>query len=178
MEKKSKIRYVILIIAVMTGFTCIFTTTVMAKSTKYTLDAEAVQIFIQPQESWMEDDVLHIRQYIVNSLSGAIDGKSFTGHNEIYSHVKIDFGTPYPWELIINGKVTWYITLDGQVGTFYGPVNVKGLYMGPDFRVYDGKITLQGAGDFSGWKLFSKVRSVPGSDPATNIFSGTILIPH
>ena len=175
--KKSKIRYVILIIAVITGFTCAFTTAIQGKSTKKVFEAEAVQSKpVEIQDAWMEDGVYHIRQYRENILSGTIDGFAFTGHNEINIHIKIDFATG---DLIGNGKVTWYITVNEELeGTFYGPVNIKGLYIDQFYQDFNGKITLQGAGDFNGWKLFGIVRNLPGSYPPTNILSGSVLIPN
>ena len=172
MKKKSKIRYVILIIAAMTGFTCIFTPVVQGKSTKLVFEAEAVQFHVETQDEWMEDGIYHIIYLKINTLSGKIGGIDFRGQNEINVHVKIDFATR---ELIANGKVTWDITWDGLgglEGTFYGPVNSKGLFMGG----LNSKITLQGAGDFNGWKLFGIVETLPGS--LRNILSGTVLIPN
>lgn len=160
---------VILIIAVITGFMCIFTTVVQGKSTKLVFEAEAVQSEIQIQDEWMENGVYHMRYYRENILSGIIDGIEFTGHNEINMHIKIDFATG---DLIGNGKVTWYITWNEELeGTFYGPVNIKGLYMGD----FNGKIALQGAGDFNGWKLFGRVWRI---DSARNGLYGTVLIPN
>ena len=174
MKKKSKIKNIILIVAIITGFTCIFTTVVQGKSTKLVFEAEAIQFYSETQDEWWEDGVYHMRYLRINNLSGIINGFKFTGRNEINTHVKIDFAT---LELIANGKVTWYITwegLGGLEGTFYGPVNTKGLLTGDS----NSKITLQGAGDFSGWKLFGIVRNLPGSYPPTNILSGTVLIPN
>ncbi|MFX0037501.1 MAG: hypothetical protein ACFE9I_17900 [Candidatus Hermodarchaeota archaeon] len=171
MIKKSNIRYIILIIAVITGFTCVFTTVVQGESTTLVLEAEGVEVDAKSLEQWWEGTVLHIRYYTKRELSGTIGGIAFTGHNEIYTHVKIDFATG---ELIANGKVTWYITLNGRVGTFYGPVNTKGVFMGDQ----SSKIALQGAEGFDGWKLFGIVRNLPGADPPKVIFSGTVLIPQ
>lgn len=172
MRKKSKIRYVILIIAVITGFTCIFTPVVQGKSTKLVFEAEAVQSDFQIQEEWWEDGVLHRRSYTENKLSGTLDGIEFTGHNELNLHIKIDFSTGV---VTLNGKVTWNITWGDfpheLKGTFYGPGNYKGMIMGE----FNGKITLQGAGDFNGWKLFGIVKNLPGGPI---ILSGTVLIPN
>lgn len=174
MKKKSKIKNIILIVAIITGFTCIFTTAVQGKSTKLVFEAEAIQIYSETQDEWWEDGVYHMRYLRINSLSGIINGIEFRGHNEINTHVKIDFAT---LELISNGKVTWYITWDGLgglEGTFYGPVNTKGLLTVDS----NSNITLQGAGDFSGWKLFGIVWNLPNSFPPTNMLSGTVLIPN
>ncbi|MHA1885562.1 MAG: hypothetical protein ACW96S_10950 [Promethearchaeota archaeon] len=172
MKKESKIRYIILIIAVITGFTYMFTTAVQGKSERLAFEAEAVgyPIILEEWVDW-EEEVHHLRILRINDLTGYINGIWFDGINVINSHVKIDLITG---ELIANGKVTWYITWDGEggkTGTFYGPVNTKGVYGG----VLNSKITLQGAGDFDGWKLFGEVWNI---NVITNGLSGTILIPN
>jgi hypothetical protein len=177
MKKKSNLRHIILLIAVITGFTCMFTTIVQGKSTKWVFEATAVQIQpIEIEDEWWEGSVYNTRIERINYLYGTIDGIPFEGYNVINMHVKIDFATP-TLELIANGKVTWYITWYGSGGlggTFYGPVNTKGQYMGD----LNSKIILQGAGDFNGWKLFGEVWNILGSWPPTNELSGTILIPN
>lgn len=159
---------VILIIAVITGFMCIFPIVVQGKSTKLVFEAEAVQRELQIQEEWWEDSVFHRRYYTENNLSGTLDGIEFTGHNELNLHLKIDFSTGV---LTANGKVTWYITWDGLEGTFYGPGNYKGMYLGD----FNGKIALQGAGDFNGWILFGIVWRI---DIVRSGLSGNVLIPN
>ena len=174
MKKKSKIRYVILIIAVITGFTCIFTTVVQGKSTQLVCEAEAVQIDFQIQDEWMEDGVYHIRYYRENSLSGTIDGIKYTGYNEVNSHIKIEANGDYT----ANGKVTSYITWNLREGTFYGPFKVKGfMVIIPSWGDFNGKFVMQGAGDFNGWKLFGTVYFI---DPIIGIngLEGIILIPN
>ncbi len=82
-------------------------------------------------------------------------------------HLKVDLATG---EMILHATATFYITWGDKVGTFHGPVNVKGLPMEPFY----GKFTCQGGGDFKGWKLFGELWQIDGM---ANGLSGTILIP-
>jgi hypothetical protein len=125
----------------------------------------------------MEDDVTHLRYYRESTLSGTIDGTEFRGHNEVNVHIIIEA----TGDFTVNGKQTWYITwyqtCGELVGTFYGPVNGKGFNPPPIWPwdgYYNGKIRLQGAGDFNGWKLFANLWGITEGIIG---FSGTVLIP-
>ncbi|MFX1498926.1 MAG: hypothetical protein ACFFBH_15480 [Promethearchaeota archaeon] len=163
----------ILMITIFTGFACTFATanTGNQRSTRLTFEGEEHQTIWLPYESWGEGKFLHMKVYKEAVTFGTIDGIEFTGHNELDLHVKMDLTT---YEFITIGKVTMYIEWDGLVGTFYGPVIAKGTAgVGP----FEGKIVLQGTGDFEGMKLFGIVWDI---DPyyGINGLSGTILIPN
>lgn len=171
MKKKSKIKYVILIIAVITGFTCIFTTVVQGKSTKLVFEGEAVQIDFQIQDQWMEGGVYHIRYYRKSTDSGTVDGIPFTGYSEANAHLKIEATGDYT----INGKATSYVTWNEREGTFYGSFHIEGfMVIIPSMGDFNGKFAMQGAGDFDGWKQFGISWSI---EEGRYGLSGTILIP-
>ena len=171
MKKHTKISYllVIFIVAVMIGFTGTFAIAKEGnqRSTRYKFVGEGVERLWIPGDMWMEDDILHMRFYKENNLSGTINEIAFTGHSEESFHAKIDQATG---NMVVNGKVTFKITLNELEGTFYGPINTK-IVAG----IMDGKYTMQGAGDFKGWKLFGIVWII---DATTNGISGTILVPN
>lgn len=166
----------VLIITIFTGFACSFA---VAKnnqsSTKLALTA--VETMPYPEgwvplgEPWGNGKFTHQRYYKTASLVGTIEEiGAFSGYDELYLHVIMDLET---FEVISIGKVTMYIFCDnGLEGTFYGNVVAKGVAgIGP----FDGKLTLQGTGDFEGWKLFGDVYLIGGP---VNGISGTILIPN
>jgi len=168
---KKRLKIVILMIAVITGFTCAFSAVfVHAKSTKLDFEAIEVQTYFEPLAEWMEDDVYHLRFYAENAISGTIDGIPFIGHNEVNFHIKSDLMTG---EFTGHAMGTMYFTWNGLVGSFYGSVIIKGSNEG-----FEGKFTLQGAGDFKGMKLFGKVWNIQPPFPPTNELSGTILVPN
>ena len=172
MKKKSKIKYVFLIIAVITGFTCISTIVVQAKSTKLVFEGEAIQVDFQIQDVWMEDGVYHIRYYRKSTLSGTIGGIKFIGHIEANGVIKIEVTGYYT----ATGKATSYTTWNEQKGTFYGPFNVKDfMVIIPSWGDFNGKSATQGTGDFNGWKQFGISWSI---EEGRYGFSGTILIPN
>ncbi|MCE7740303.1 MAG: hypothetical protein GPJ50_13085 [Candidatus Heimdallarchaeota archaeon] len=136
------------------------------KSTKLVFEGETVLSFFQPLEMWMEDDVMHFKFYKEATAYGAIDDIEFTGHLELYFYLKI-----FPsGDWVGHGTVTYYIDLNGMSGYFYGIANGKKVA-----GVMDVKITLQGFGDYIGWKLFA---AEWGIDDVTNGQIGTVLIPN
>ena len=138
-----------------------------AKSKKLDFGGEAVQTLWIPGDVWMEDGVMHMRFYKENDLSGTIGGIPFTGHSEENFHAKIDQATG---NMVVNGKAKFYITCNGQIGVFYGPIKAK-IVAGE----MDAKFTLQGFEDFEGMKLFGIAWNI---GPITNGMSGTILNPN
>ncbi|MHA2473351.1 MAG: hypothetical protein ACXAES_08965 [Promethearchaeota archaeon] len=176
MKKISKIRYAILIIAVITGFTCIFTTVVQGKPTKLVYEATARQIHFQIQYQWMEEDgVTHIIYYRESELSGTVDGIEFSGYSKIYGHAKIEPTGDYT----INGKgtskTTWHLP-EPLEGTFYGHFSVKGFMVKiPSMGYFNGKTVMHGAGDYEGWKFFGESWSI---EEGIYGISGTIFIPN
>lgn len=165
-----KLLLTILIVTAFTGFACTFATA-NESSTKLSFEAEEHQTIWAPYEMWGQGSVLHMNVYKEAYTLGTIDGIGFTGHNELDLHVIMD---PDTFEFITIGKVTMYIEWNGLEGSFYGTVVAKGTAgVGP----FNGKIVLQGAGDFEGMKLFGIVWDI---DPYTGVngLSGTILIPN
>ena len=141
-----------------------------AKSTKLDFGGKAVETLMDPGDTWMEGVVMHMRFYKENDLFVTIDGFPYTGYSEENFHAKINTVTG---NMVVNGKVKFYITLDDeQIGTFYGTIKAK-IVAG----IMDGKYTMQGAGDFDGWKLFGIVYVI---DPIIKIngLEGIILIPN
>ncbi|MFW9825388.1 MAG: hypothetical protein ACFFE4_20775 [Candidatus Thorarchaeota archaeon] len=168
---KKKARIVILMIAVITGFTCAFSTVLVhAKSSKLDFEAIEYQIYFVPLDEWVEDGVYHLRFYKQNDISGTIGGIPFSGYNEVNFHIKSDLMTG---ELTGHGMGTMYLSWNGLEGTFYGTIVIKGTNEG-----FEGKVILQGAGDFEGMKLFCKVWNIAPPFPPTNQLSGTILVPR
>ncbi len=167
----------VLMITMITGFTGIFVTANENNKRSTKLTFEAVETMPWPEgwiplgEPWGDGKFIHQRYYKTATLVGTIeDIGAFSGYDELYLHVRMD---PATFEVISIGKVTLYIFCEnGLEGTFYGSVVSKGVAgVGP----FDGKLKLQGTGDFEGWKLFSEVWLIFGP---INGLSGTILIPN
>jgi len=137
-----------------------------AKSEKWDFDAVAAETYRETRDVWMSGNILHIRLYKENTLTGFINGVPFTGYTVEILHIKMD---PVTFaDFTANGKLTFHISELGV--TFYGPVNVK-MVAGE----MDGKCALQGTGEFYRWKLFGIVWNNPDW---TNGLSGIILIPN
>jgi len=172
MKQISKIKYVILIIAIFAGFSCMFTIGVQGKAIKLFFEGTAIEFDFQVLETWMEEDVYHMKYYRKSTISGLMDGIEFIGYNEAYGHLKIEPSGDYTG----HGTVTAYITWNGFVGTYYGPFNIKGFMpVIPSRGDFTGKYIGHGDGDFDGWKQFGTSWDL---DEGGYGFSGTTLIPN
>ena len=168
MIKKSKT--VILMIAVITGFTCTFPTMfVQGKSTTLVLNAIAPKLPAPPPTIiFIEDGVLHIKDlWGYHSLVGTVGGEEITGYTQTLFHVKQDLATG---NVVAHGQCWIGFTWGDLTGYFTGPVNGK-IVSGEKY----GKFTLQGFEDFEGMKLFGIFWAI---DDITNGIYGTILVPN
>ena len=164
---KTKIKTKIILMTILAIGCLVTPMLVQGKSTKLAIEGTEVLDFKYPLDKWTADGWVHMILYKEATTSGYIDGIPFVGHNVLTFQVKLD---PTTGDMIIHGKVTFFITWNGLDGSFYGPVH--GKKVAGDMQV---KITLQGAGDYLGWKFFGDVWNL---NPAINGFAGTILIPN
>jgi hypothetical protein len=160
----------ILIITIITGFACAFATARSDQSsTKLDFEGTEYLTIWLPLEMWGEGNIMQARFYKEADTFGTIDGIAYTGYNVLYLHNKFNLKTG---EFLAHGEVTMFISWNGLEGSFYGHLHAKGTAgVGP----FDGKYTLQGAGDFEGMKLFGIVWLIGGP---VNGMSGTIFIPN
>lgn len=165
---KTKRKSKMIIIAVFT-LACIVTPMIVqGKSTKLTFEAtEVLQVWI-PREIWVEDNVRHIKFHKEAAITGTIEGSEFTGYNYLEFHLKIDLSTG---DMVVHGSGVFDITWSDLNGIFTGTVNAKALAG----DVMTGMFTLQGSGDFDGWKMFGLILAIGST---TNLLYGTILLPN
>jgi len=139
------------------------------RATRLTVEGEEILAIWAPYEMWGKGKVIHQRVYKEAYVIATIDGIAYTGYNIVDLHIITNLDT---YEFVVTGKLTGYAEWKELVGAFCGPVVGKGIVgVGP----VEGKLTLQGTGDFEGMKMFIDVWRI---DELVNGFSGYILVPN